>query len=75
MPNNGMVPHYSGDTLSAQQRIAAMTKDILDRWFNNQQQEKDNIILEAGNLVSPSYTLSTTKCPMEHKQVEAGVRA
>jgi len=75
MPNNGMVPHYSGDTLSAQQRIAAMTKDILDRWFNNQPQEKDNIILDAGNLVSPSYTLSTTKCPMEHKQVEAGVRA
>lgn len=42
---NGMVPHYSGTTLDAQQRYAAGTKEILDNYFNNKPQEPANIII------------------------------
>ncbi|XP_006460786.1 hypothetical protein AGABI2DRAFT_150620 [Agaricus bisporus var. bisporus H97] len=45
---NGMVPHYSGTTLDAQARYANGTKSILEHYFNNTEQEAQNIIIGLG---------------------------
>lgn len=45
---NGMVPHYSGTTLDAQQRYAAGTKSILEKYFQGKEQEPANIIVGIG---------------------------
>jgi formate dehydrogenase len=34
MPHHGMIPHYSGTTLTAQARYAAGTREILECWFS-----------------------------------------
>lgn len=54
---NGMVPHYSGTTLDAQQRYANGTKEILENYFNNKAQNPANVII--GN--SESFD-STHQC-------------
>lgn len=43
-----MVPHYSGTTLDAQARYAAGTKQILDNYLKNKDQEPGNIIIGIG---------------------------
>lgn len=45
---NGMVPHYSGTTLDAQARYAKGTKDILQNYLTNKDQEPGNIIIGLG---------------------------
>lgn len=42
---NGMVPHYSGTTLDAQQRYAAGTKQILENFFSKKPQDPANVII------------------------------
>lgn len=54
---NGMVPHYSGTTLDAQARYAAGVKDILNRFFNQQEQDPANLIVHGG-----SYATKACKC-------------
>ena len=49
---NGMVPHYSGTTLDAQIRYAQGTKKILENFFNQQPQERGNVIVENGQYVT-----------------------
>jgi len=65
MPRHGMTPHYSGTTLDAQARYAAGVKDILDRYLNGREQEKQHLILNQGELVSPAYSLGTTRPNVE----------
>lgn len=45
---NGMVPHYSGTTLDAQQRYANGVHEILDNYFNDKPQTAANIIVGKG---------------------------
>lgn len=52
---NGMVPHYSGTTLDAQQRYAAGTKQILENFFQGKPQKPADIIV--GKSTSPSSLL------------------
>ncbi|KIP05092.1 hypothetical protein PHLGIDRAFT_25241 [Phlebiopsis gigantea 11061_1 CR5-6] len=52
---NGMVPHYSGTTLDAQQRYASGTKQILENFFNNKPQEPANIIIAKKGYVTKAY--------------------
>lgn len=46
-----MVPHYSGTTLDAQARYAAGTKQILDNYLKNKDQEPGNIIIGIGESI------------------------
>ncbi len=56
MPNHAMVPHYSGTTLEAQRRYADGIKDCLLRFINGLDIEGDYLIVNNGNVVSPSYS-------------------
>jgi formate dehydrogenase len=55
MPNQAMVPHYSGTTLEAQKRYADGIKDCLIRFFDGRSIERDFLIVDHGKVVSPSY--------------------
>ncbi len=50
MFNHGMTPHTSGATLSAQARIAAGTREILECWFAGKPIREEYLIVEGGKL-------------------------
>ncbi|HEX2243505.1 MAG TPA: NAD-dependent formate dehydrogenase [Gammaproteobacteria bacterium] len=50
MFNHGMTPHTSGATLSAQARIAAGTREILECWFGGKPIREEYLIVEGGKL-------------------------
>jgi formate dehydrogenase len=60
MPYNGMTPHVSGTTLSAQTRYAAGTREILECFLNGRPIRKEYLIVAGGRLAGTgaySYTL------------------
>jgi formate dehydrogenase len=66
MPHNGMTPHVSGTTLSAQARYAAGTREILEAWLDDRQIREEYLIVEGGRLAGTgavSYTASTGRSP------------
>jgi formate dehydrogenase len=50
MPHNGMTPHISGTSLSAQTRYAAGTREILECWFEDRPIRDEYLITEGGKL-------------------------
>jgi formate dehydrogenase len=50
MPHNGMTPHISGSSLSAQARYAAGTREILECWFEGRPIREEYLIVEGGRL-------------------------
>ncbi|KAG6378267.1 hypothetical protein JVT61DRAFT_13978 [Boletus reticuloceps] len=52
---NGMVPHYSGTTLDAQERYANGTKSIIENYFTGKPQEPANIIIGVGKYETKAY--------------------
>jgi len=50
MPNQGMTPHTSGTTLSAQARYAAGVKEILECFFDGKPQRSEYQIVTDGKL-------------------------
>jgi formate dehydrogenase len=50
MPHNGMTPHISGSSLSAQARYAAGTREILECWFEGRPIRDEYLIVEGGAL-------------------------
>ena len=50
MPHQGMTPHTSGTSLSAQARYAAGTREILECWFEGRPIREEYLIMEAGKL-------------------------
>ena len=50
MPHNGMTPHISGTTLSAQTRYAAGVREILECWFEDRPIREEYLIVDAGAL-------------------------
>ncbi|MEX4002159.1 NAD-dependent formate dehydrogenase [Paraburkholderia sp. EG285A] len=61
MPFNGMTPHVSGTTLSAQARYAAGTLEILQSYFASAPIREEYLIVDGGNLAgtgSASYQLT-----------------
>jgi len=52
---NGMVPHYSGTTLDAQQRYAEGVRNILERYFAGKKQEPQNLIVQGGAYATTAY--------------------
>lgn len=60
MPFNGMTPHISGTSLSAQARYAAGTREILASWFDGTAIRNEYLIMSKGQLAgvgSHSYSL------------------
>lgn len=60
MPHNGMTPHTSGTTLSAQARYAAGTREILECFFDGRPIRDEYLIVDGGQLAGTgarSYTL------------------
>ena len=59
MPHNGMTPHVSGTTLSAQARYAAGTREILEAWLDERPIRLEYLIVDGGKLAgtgAKSYT-------------------
>jgi formate dehydrogenase len=50
MPHNGMTPHTSGTSLSAQARYAAGVREILECWFDDRTIRDEYLIVDAGEL-------------------------
>ena len=50
MPHEGMTPHISGSSLSAQARYAAGTREILECWFDERPIREEYLIVQGGAL-------------------------
>jgi formate dehydrogenase len=50
MPHNGMTPHTSGTSLSAQTRYAAGVREILECWFDGRPIREEYLIVDGGKL-------------------------
>jgi formate dehydrogenase len=50
MPHNGMTPHTSGTSLSAQARYAGGVREILECWFDGRPIREEYLIVAAGEL-------------------------
>lgn len=50
MPHNGMTPHMSGTSLSAQARYAAGTREILECYFEGRPIRDEYLIVDGGKL-------------------------
>ncbi|WP_461611894.1 NAD-dependent formate dehydrogenase [Cytobacillus kochii] len=57
MPKQAMTIHYSGMTLEAQHRIEIGTKAILNNFFEGKTQKPEDLIVDGGEIVSPSYKI------------------
>ncbi|MFC6023783.1 NAD-dependent formate dehydrogenase [Plantactinospora solaniradicis] len=63
MPYQGMTPHISGSSLSAQARYAAGTREILESWLDGTPIRDEYLIVDKGGLAgtgSHSYSTSTS---------------
>ena len=61
MPFNGMTPHMSGTSLSAQTRYAAGTLEILESYFGGTPIREEYLIVDGGRLAgtgAKSYKLT-----------------
>jgi formate dehydrogenase len=50
MPHQGMTPHTSGSSLSAQTRYAAGVREILECWFDGRPIREEYLIVDGGQL-------------------------
>jgi formate dehydrogenase len=50
MPHEGMTPHTSGSSLSAQARYAAGVREILECWFDGRPIREEYLIVDGGKL-------------------------
>ena len=57
---NGMVPHYSGTTLDAQERYARGTKSIIENYLAGKPQEPGNVIIGKGRYETKAYGQRST---------------
>jgi formate dehydrogenase len=63
MPHQGMTPHTSGTSLSAQARYAAGTREILECWFDGRPIREEYLIVDGGKLAGAgahSYSAGDT---------------
>ena len=62
MPHEGMTPHVSGTSLSAQSRYAAGMREILESWFAGRPIRDEYLIVDGGGLAGTgahSYSAGT----------------
>ena len=61
MPHQGMTPHTSGSTLSAQARYAAGTREILESWLAARPLRDEYLIVDGGELAGAGAHSYSTK--------------
>jgi formate dehydrogenase len=61
MPHQGMTPHISGSTLSAQARYAAGTREILENYFAGEPIRDEYLIVSGGELAGTGARSYTAK--------------
>jgi formate dehydrogenase len=61
MPHEGMTPHMSGSSLSAQARYAAGTREILEAWFAGEPIRDEYLIVNGGALAGAGAVAYTTQ--------------
>jgi formate dehydrogenase len=59
MPHQGMTPHMSGTSLSAQARYAAGTRENLECWLEGQPIRDEYLIVDGGRLAGTGATSYT----------------
>ncbi|PJT46418.1 formate dehydrogenase [Streptomyces albidoflavus] len=67
MPHNGMTPHISGTTLTAQARYAAGTREILEDWLKGTPIREEYLIVDGGRLAGTGATSYTAGEKAEEK--------
>ncbi|MFF5693433.1 NAD-dependent formate dehydrogenase [Streptomyces albidoflavus] len=67
MPHNGMTPHISGTTLTAQARYAAGTREILEDWLKGTPIREEYLIVDGGRLAGTGATSYTAGEKTEEK--------
>ncbi|MGH8130107.1 MAG: NAD-dependent formate dehydrogenase [Steroidobacteraceae bacterium] len=79
MPHEGMTPHISGSSLSAQARYAAGTREILECWFDKRPIRTEYLIVDRGHLAgagkhsySPGNATRGSEEAAKFKSVAAG---
>jgi formate dehydrogenase len=63
MPHEGMTPHISGTSLSAQARYAAGAREILECWLADRPIRDEYLIVDRGRLAGTgahSYSAGDT---------------
>jgi formate dehydrogenase len=68
MPHEGMTPHISGSSLSAQARYAAGTREVLECFFEGRPIREEYLIVQEGRLAGAgahSYTEGNTTAGSE----------
>jgi formate dehydrogenase len=55
MRRHALTPHVSGTTLEAQARYAAGSRDAIRRWIDGEDQLKENVIVQDGEIVGGAY--------------------
>jgi len=74
MPHQGMTPHTSGTSLSAQTRYAAGTREILECFLNDRPIRDEYLIVKGGALAGTgahSYSAGSAARRAEHESAEA----
>jgi formate dehydrogenase len=61
MPHQGMTPHISGSSLSAQARYAAGTREILESYFGGTPIRDEYLIVDGGALAGTGARSYTAK--------------
>jgi formate dehydrogenase len=65
MPHNGMTPHISGTSLSAQTRYAAGTREILECWFEQRPIRDEYLITKGGKLAGAGAHSYSVRKPVK----------
>ena len=71
MPHQGMTPHVSGTSLSAQARYAAGVREILECWFDGRPIREEYLIVDRGKLAGAgahSYSTGNTTAGFEEAE-------
>ncbi len=71
MPHQGMTPHVSGTSLSAQARYAAGVREILECWFDGRPIREEYLIVDRGKLAGAgahSYSTGNTTAGSEEAE-------
>ncbi|MFF2972959.1 NAD-dependent formate dehydrogenase [Streptomyces albidoflavus] len=72
MPHNGMTPHISGTTLTAQARYAAGTREILEDWLQGTPIREEYLIVDGGRLAGTGAASYTAGEKTAEKTAEKG---
>jgi formate dehydrogenase len=72
MPYEGVTPHMSGTSLSAEARFAAGTREILECWFEKRPIREEYVIVDGGKLAGTGAKACTVRSEGKAKMAKTG---